>query len=159
MESVYLLPEGAEGTPERAPEHQCPRSYTHGPRAASDPPPRSPPHDRFADRGSTVRRRAGGLGRPAADTPVGVTRLWENQTPRADSETLVWVENIDYFRFCQFVRLVPVSQPAINSRLTSCHFNGLQVSLQTRCPRCGGCASLRIFKLPTRFVCRLLVFR
>jgi len=46
--------------------------------------------DRLPHRGSTVRGRAGRLGGPAADTPTGVSRLWESRASRTDSQSQLY---------------------------------------------------------------------
>ena len=74
--SLFICPlEGRRAHQNVSPSTNVRGTYSHDPRAASHSPPRSPPHDRLANRGSTVRGCARRLERPAADTPAGVSCL------------------------------------------------------------------------------------
>ena len=78
--------QGVAGPPV-IPSHYDRRHDTHGSRAASHSPLRSPPHNGLANRGSTVRGRVGRLDQPAADAPAGVSRLWESRAARTTPAT------------------------------------------------------------------------
>ena len=89
-----------------------------------------PDDDRLANSGSAVRRRAGGLERPAADTSAGVSRLWESWAARTNPATHMWVGAIERFSYTDIIYSGDISRSSLVS--TGAQIQILSAELQGR---------------------------